>query len=94
MKLYRKVLCTERLPKKSNWYHTDWGPKYFSFDNGFEQSAIYWWLEPIEITEGEIDKMAEIYADSLGARFRERKLAIKDFTAGFKAMLSKLKGDE
>lgn len=60
MTIYRKVLCSERLPDKSNWYYTQKGMVYFdSIQGSFYDSAQFagkneYWLEEIELPSEEI----------------------------------------
>lgn len=57
--IYRKVLCSERLPEKSNWYYTQKGMVYFDLIQGsFYESSQFageneYWLEEIELPSDE-----------------------------------------
>jgi hypothetical protein len=64
MKLYREVECSVRLPESGTWCITDvgtieyddegdWG--FIDSDSKWVECSPEWWLEPIEITEGEIE---------------------------------------
>lgn len=62
--LYRRVMCSDRLPKERKWFDTDKGYLLFSItQNQWLVSDEYypkWWLEEIELpSEGEIEKLAE-----------------------------------
>jgi len=99
MKLYREVLCSERLPKtaeyyfcitkydKGYWNSGDW---VYSDGNKFKNSPsgyVVFWLEPIEITEEEIEELRM----SILERDSWVNVATMDIT--IKAILSKLKGE-
>ena len=72
MKLYRGVKASERLPEETNYYNTDNGSglfdeRYFISDD--EHYKDTWrendelvWLEPIEVTEDDIEKIIEGFA--------------------------------
>jgi hypothetical protein len=91
MKLYREVKASERMPEdkeKIYVYFTANGKSHgFAFGSDIEPSEI--WLEPIEITEEEIEEVVKYY-ETIGVfdplRNRPRKLFAQ-------AILSKLKGE-
>lgn len=56
--LYRKVLCSERLPHDSNYYDTDNGYNYCWNEKWFDQDGPVnftpeWWLEEVDIPTNE-----------------------------------------
>lgn len=68
MTIYRKVLCSERLPEKSSWYYTQKGMLYFDLIQGsFYESSQFvgeneYWLEEIELpSEEDIIGMGHYY---------------------------------
>ncbi len=98
MKLYRKVLCSERLPDRGQFYITHheqgsvmylcWIPEHEVFEDAdeyqFGPQEITSWLEPIEITE---KKILEVIEDNAtGPDYSDWELVAK-------AILSKLKGE-
>ena len=97
MKLYRPVKASERLPEETNYYNTDNGSglfdeRYFISDD--EHYKDTWrendelvWLEPIEITEEEIESIIEDYREDDGNLYSYTHKWIA------KAILSKLKGE-
>ena len=94
MKLYREVKASERLPKVHAEFMTDEG--WVLYMNDFNETWGYesdlrgcwidvdvkWWLEPIEITEGEIYEI--LVNEIMGCDGPEKRVAAK-------AILSKLK---
>ena len=93
--LYKKVLCSERLPDDVNYHDTDDGSCYYYKKRWYDQDGPLtfipeWWLEEVNIpTDEEIEKrMKNIYphweSDWEGS---VRRLA---FIRGFKAALELL----
>lgn len=61
--IFRKVLCSDRLPKERKWFDTDKGYLLFSItQNQWLVSDEYypkWWLEEIELpSEEDINELA------------------------------------
>jgi len=54
--IFRKVMCSDRLPKERKWFDTDKGYLLFSItQNQWLVSDEYypkWWLEEIELPSG------------------------------------------
>jgi len=103
MKLYREVKASERLPEEACltviWHkefgilHCYWVPEEqwweTSDEYAYGNQDIEWWLEPIEITEGDINEIL-------------LRIAVDDPTAGYARLcarigimqiLSKLRGE-
>lgn len=91
--LFRKVLCSERLPEKESWYETSEGcvlydPAKKCFRYQYKGSERYpeWWLEPVnEPNDEEIEKMAKKKWGTITGRFAFRqgyKQAIEDLKGG------------
>ena len=98
MKLFREVKASERLPEEKGWYHViqPHESEYVSSSwfNGKELKGfgIISWLEPIEITEEEIEGVLR----KASSKSEDGWIVIwaNDFEKAAKAILSKLKGDE
>ena len=96
MKLYREVKASERLPEETNYYNTDNGSGLFSvayfiaddedFKDTWRENEHLVWLEPIEITEGEIEAAMNEYGGS-------DHWLCGSIYAGVEWALSKLKGE-
>jgi hypothetical protein len=89
--LYREVKAEDRLPSKGRYYYTNAGVLRFQLYHGTwhqqpKNSTIGHWLEPIEITEEEIEEIlakGRLYMSVPDVRYK--------FIA--QAILRKLKGE-
>ena len=93
--LYREVKAEDRLPSKGRYYYTNAGVLRFQLYHGTwhqqpKNSTIGHWLDPIEITEEEIEEIVQDIAqdDEYGEWGRECA------REGIRMVLSKLTGDD